>query len=283
MAHDDALPTAVRPEGARRPRVPLEGALLVAGVLAMAAGLWLIAATGGPSELQNVASDLNQVGATGEMNGGLKGLINLTLISVPLIMPLLWLVWLYNDMVGKEEQVFAAWAQVESNYQRRRDLLPNLTRTVARYLEHERSTLVGVTQERGTTLRPLGAALEEVATTQKQAEELAQAAPEAPAEMERLAAAQAAVDRSLGRFFALAENYPDLRASDQFLELQAQLEGTENRLNVARIQFNQRVEEFNGAIRQLPGSLLARLGDFRRKAYFQASEGAAAASEVRFD
>jgi LemA protein len=283
LAHDDALHAAVRPERARRPRVPLGGALLVAGVLAMAAGLWLIAATGGPSELQNVASDLNQVGATGEMNGGLKGLINLTLIGVPLIVPLLWLVWLYNDMVGKEEQVFAAWAQVESNHQRRRDLLPNLTRTVARYLEHERSTLVEVTEERGAALRPLGTALQEVETAQKHTEELAQAAPEALAEMERLAAAQAAVDRSLGRFFALAESYPDLRAADQFLELQAQLEGTENRLNVARIQFNQRVEEFNGAIRQLPGSLLARLGDFRRKAYFQASEGAAAASEVRFD
>ena len=249
----------------------------------MAAGLWLIAVTDGSPELQNVASDLNQVRATGEMNGGLKGLINLTLIGVPLIVPLLWLVWLYNDMVRKEEQVFAAWAQVESNYERRRDLLPNLTRAVARYLEHERGTLVEVTEERGAGLGSLGVALEEVETAQKEAQELAQAGPEAAAAMGQLAAAQAAVDRSLGRFFALAESYPNLRAADQFLELQAQLEGTENRLNVARIQFNQRVEEFNGAIRQLPGSLLARLGDFRRKAYFQASEGAAAAGELRFD
>ena len=101
--------------------------------------------------------------------------------------------------------------------------------------------------------------------------------------MARLAAAQAAVAGSLGRLFALAENYPDLRAADQFLALQAQLEGTENRLNVARINFNRRVEAFNGAIRQLPGSLLARLGDFRRKAYFQAAEDAATAAEVRFD
>ena len=248
----------------------------------MAAGLWLIAVTDGSPELQNVASDLNQVGATGEMNGGLKGLINLTLIGVPLILPLLWLVWLYNDMVGKEEQVFAAWAQVESNYQRRSDLLPTLMRTVGRYLEHERGTLMDVTQERTGALRPLGAALEEVEAARQQAEAQAEAAPEAEAAMERLAAAQAAVERSLGRLFALAEDYPDLRAADQFLELQAQLEGTENRLNVARIEFNQRVEEFNGAIRQLPGSLLARLGDFRRKAYFQAAEGAAAGTEVRF-
>jgi LemA protein len=282
LAHDGALPSAMGSELMPRRRVRLGGAALVAGLLAIGAGLWLIAATGGPSEIQDVASDLNQVGATGEMNGGLKGLLNLTLVSVPLIVPLLWLVWLYNDMVGKEEQVFAAWAQVESNYQRRSDLLPNLVRTVARYLEHERGTLIDVTEERSAALGSLRATLDEVEAAQRQAEEHAEAAPETQAAMERLAAAQAAVDRSLGRFFALAENYPDLRAADQFLELQAQLEGTENRLNVARIQFNQRVEEFNGAIRQLPGSLLARLGEFRRKAYFQASEGAAAA-EVRFD
>jgi LemA protein len=282
LAHD-ALPSAMGSELMPRRRVRLGGAALVAGLLAIGAGLWLIAATGGPSEIQDVASDLNQVGATGEMNGGLKGLLNLTLVSVPLIVPLLWLVWLYNDMVGKEEEVFAAWAQVESNYQRRSDLLPNLVRTVARYLEHERGTLIDVTEERSAALGSLRATLDEVEAAQRQAEEHAEAAPETQAAMERLAAAQAAVDRSLGRFFALAENYPDLRAADQFLELQAQLEGTENRLNVARIQFNQRVEEFNGAIRQLPGSLLARLGDFRRKAYFQASEGAAAAAEVRFD
>jgi LemA protein len=283
LAHDDALPAASQGERARRPRVPFAGAALVAGLLAIGAGLWLIAATGGPPQIQDVASDLNQVGAMGEMNGGLKGLINLMLVSVPLIIPLLWLAWLYNDIVGKEEQVFAAWAQVESSYQRRSDLLPNLVRTVTRYLEHERGTLIDVTQERSAALGSLRATMDEVEAAQKQAEEHAEAAPDTEAAMERLAAAQAAVDHSLGRFFALAENYPDLRAADQFLELQAQLEGTENRLNVARVQFNQRVEEFNGAIRQLPGSLLAKLGDFRRKAYFQAAEGAAAATEVRFD
>jgi LemA protein len=283
LAHDGTLPFSSRPARAPRQRLPLAGAALIAGVAVIGAGLWLIAVTGGPPEIQDVASDLNQVGATGEMNGGLKGLINLMLVSVPLVVPLLWLAWLYNDLVGKEEQVFGAWAQVESNYQRRGDLLPNLVRSVARYLEHERSTLAEITDERSAALRPLGAALDEVAAAQQQAEEHAQAAPEAQAAMERLAAAQATVDRSLGRFFALAENYPDLRAADQFLELQAQLEGTENRLNVARIQFNQRVEDFNGAIRQLPGSLLARLGDFRRKSYFQAEEGAPAAAEIRFD
>lgn len=282
MAQDEILPAAAGPGRGRRPKAPLGGAVLVASLLAMAAGVWLIAATGGSPEMQNVASDLNQVGATGEMNAGLKGLINLTLIGVPLILPLLWLVWLYNDIVGKEERVFSAWAQVESNYQRRGDLLPTLMGAVGRYLAHERDTLVEITQERTAGLNPLGVALAEVEAARQQAEAQAEAGPEAEAAMEQLAAAQAAVDRSLGRLFALAEDYPDLRAADQFLELQAQLEGTENRLNVARIEFNGRVEEFNGAIRQLPGSLLARLGDFRRKAYFQAAEGATATTEVRF-
>ena len=283
MGHDGTLASSAGPERSRRSRVPFGGAALLVGVLLLGAGLWLIAATGGPAPVQDVASSLNQSGATGEMNGGLKGLINLMLVSVPLIVPVLWLAWLYNDLVAKEEQVFAAWAQVESNNQRRSDLLPNLVRSVGRYLEHERGTLVEVTEERGAALRPLGAARVEVEAAHKQAEQHAGAGPDAQAAMERLAAGEAAVERSLGRLFALAEGYPDLRAADQFLELQAQLEGTENRLNVARIQFNQRVEEFNGAIRQLPGSLLARLGDFRRKAYFQAEEGAAAAAELRFD
>ena len=127
--------------------MPFAGVALAAGVVTVGAGLWLIAATGSPSGVQDVASNLNQAGATGEMNGGLKGLINLMLVSVPLIVPLLWLAWLYNDIVGKEEQVFAAWAQVESNYQRRSDLLPGLARTVGRYLEHERGTLIDVAEE----------------------------------------------------------------------------------------------------------------------------------------
>jgi LemA protein len=283
LAHDGVLPSRFRPARAHRRRVPFVGAVVVAGAVMIGVGLWLIAATGDPSAVQDVASDLNRAGATGEMNGGAKGLFSLMLVSLPLMVPLLWLAWLYNDLVGKEEQVFAAWAQVESNYQRRNDLLPNLVRSVTSYLEHERGTLGEITQERSAALRPLGTALDEVAAAQEQAEAQAEAGPETAAAMERLATAEAALDRSLGRFFALAENYPDLRAADQFLELQAQLEGTENRLNVARIEFNRRVERFNGAIRQLPGSLLARLGDFRRKAYFQAAEGAAGAREIRFD
>ena len=280
MARHDALPPAARPNPRRR--APFRLTALALGIAGVGAGMWLFG-TGDPPAIQNVASDLNQVGATGEMNDGLKSLINLSLISLPLILPLLWLAWSYNGLVAGEERVFAAWAQVESNYQRRRDLVPNLVRTVSRYLEHERGTLRDVTEQRSAALGALGTALHEVASAQQQAERHIEARPEAAATLEQLAAAQAAVDRSVGRFFALAENYPDLRAVDQFLELQAQLEGTENRINVARMEFNRRVEDFNGAIRRLPGSLLARLGDFRRKAYFQAAKDADQAAELEFE
>jgi LemA protein len=94
--------------------------------------------------------------------------------------------------------------------------------------------------------------------------------------------ASAGVDAALMEIMALAEDYPELRASDQFLELQGQLEGTENRINVARLRFNETVERYNGAIRRVPGSLLAGLGGFRRKAYFKADEGSAAKPQVEF-
>ena len=235
--------------------------------------------------IQTVAADLNQVGATGEVKDNLKSLMGLLLLGLPLLLPLLWLVWLHNSIVDKEERVYAAWAQVESGYQRRNDLIPGLIRTVTRYLQHERETLVEVTQERAGALSPIAAALEEIEAARRQAEEVVGATGaelEAEAVLERLAAAQQRVDRSLGRFFGVVENYPALRSADQFLELQAQLEGTENRINVARVQFNDRVETFNSAIRRLPGSLVARFGAFKRKAYFQAEEGAAEATELSF-
>jgi LemA protein len=236
-------------------------------------------------EIQTVATDLNEVGATGEVKDNLKSLMSLLLLGLPLMLPLLWLVWLHNSIVDKEEQVYAAWAQVESGYQRRNDLIPGLIRTATRYLQHERETLVEVTQERAGALSPIAAALEEIDAAQKQAEEVVRATEadlEADAVLERLAAAQEGVNRSLGRFFGVVENYPQLRSADQFLELEAQLEGTENRINVARAQFNDRVETFNSAIRRLPASLVARFGAFKRKAYFQAEEGAAEAAELGF-
>ena len=260
--------------------------MLAALLLAGGALYWLLFTGVGPSPIEDVAENLNRVGATGEMSGSLKSLIGLALLSLPLVLPLVGLVWLYNGIVDQEEQVYAAWAQVESNHQRRSDLIPNLVHTVQRYLDHERGTLVEITTERAQALQPLAAALHEVDAARQEADALVAAArPEADAAavLERLALAQAAVGRSLGNFFGVVESYPQLRSADQFLELQAQLEGSENRINVARVAFNRAVEAYNGAIRRLPGSLIAKLGNFRRKAYFEAVEGAAAATQVRFD
>ncbi len=124
------------------------------------------------------------------MNGSLKSLISLWLLGLPLVLPLVWLVWLYNDIVDQEEQVYAAWAQVESNYQRRSDLIPDLVQAVNRYLNHERGTLVEVTAERTAALDPLAAALKDLDAARKEAEApAAEAKPEAEAVLERLAAA----------------------------------------------------------------------------------------------
>jgi len=259
-------------------------ALLVVALGSLYGAVLLGMAPAGVPEIQNVATDLNQVGATGAVKEHLRSLLGLSIIGLPLLLPLLWLVWLHNSIVDKEEQVYAAWAQVESGYQRRNDLIPGLVRAVTRYLQHERETLAEVTGERAGALGPVAAALEEIEAARAQAEEVraSETELETQAVLQRLAAAQAGVDRSLGRFFGVVESYPQLRSADQFLELQAQLEGTENRINVARVQFNERVEAFNSAIRRLPGSLVAGFGGFRRKAYFQAEEGAAEAAELGF-
>ncbi len=276
MAQPEALPPDAGPRsGQSARRAPL--ALLMTALLLGGGLSWLVLGGSGPAPLETVAAHLNDAGAAGEMNGSFKNLISLWLLGLPLVLPLVWLVWLYNDIVDQEEQVYAAWAQVESNYQRRSDLIPDLVQAVNRYLSHERGTLVDVTAERTAALDPLAAALKDLDAARREAEApTAEAKPEAEAVLDRLSVAQEALGQSLGRFFGLAESYPQLRAADQFLELQAQLEGTENRINVARIEFNRQVEQFNSAIRRLPGSLVAGLGHFRRKAYFQAQESSAA-------
>jgi LemA protein len=279
-----AQPEVLPPEPRPRARRAAPFALLLAAVLLGGGLSWLVITGAGPASPEIVATHLNDVGDAGGMNGSLKNLISVWLLGLPLLLPLVWLAWLYNDMVDQEEQVYAAWAQVESNYQRRSDLIPGLVRAVNRYLSHERGTLVEVTAQRTAALDPLAAAVKDLDAAREEAEgPAAEAKPEAEALLERMAAAQEALGKSLGRFFGVAESYPQLRSADQFLELQAQLEGTENRINVARIEFNRQVERFNSAIRRLPGSLVAGLGHFRRKAYFQAAEGSVAAPELGLD
>lgn len=253
------------------------GAVAVSGLIAFALG------TGGDA-IQDVTQSLNQPEGYGAMN---KTLSTFLAIALFLIVPLVIWVWLHNAMVGKEEAVFEAWAQTESNLQRRTDLIPALVETVSRYLRHETQTLENVTAARGQGAGQLGSAIEELIRTDKEmSDRLRGLTREELAEdgaMGALFAAQTRVGRGITGVLAVVEDYPELRSADQFLELQAQLEGTENRINVARIRFNETVAAYNASIRQLPGTLVAGVGGFRRKAYFRSEEEARDAPELAFD
>lgn len=177
----------------------------------------------------------------------------------------LWGIGGYNSLVKMDENVSGQWSNVETQYQRRADLIPNLVSTVKGYATHERETLEGVVEARSrATQLTVGAG---------------DLTPEKLAEYQR---AQGAVTSALGRLLAIAENYPDLKANQNFLELQAQLEGTENRINVARTNFNNTAREYNQAIRRFPTNILASLFGFDRRAYFEAAEGAEQAPKVEF-
>ena len=149
----------------------------------------------------------------------------------------------YNTMQQNEEAVFSAWGNVESNLQRRADLIPNLVETVKGYAAHERETLEAVTNARA-----------KATSVQLSASDLSD-----PAAMQRLQAAQGALSSALARLMVVVERYPDLKANQNFKDLQNQLEGTENRINVARQRYNQSVETFNFSIRRFPNSLTNKL------------------------
>jgi len=209
-----------------------------------------------------------------------KSVLNIIAIILLLGIPLVLLSLIYNGLVNREESVFKNWAQVESQFQRRSDLVPALVESVAAYMKHERDTLGEVTAARS---QPLERAVDDLARSQAALAQLL-GDPENllndQARMDQLAQLQSTLGNRLTGFVALAESYPELRASDQFLELQAQLEGTENRINVARLQFNESVADFNAAIRRLPGTLVAGIGNFQRKAYFKSEEGADQAPQI---
>lgn len=174
----------------------------------------------------------------------------------------------YNMLQQMEEQVFKSWADVESSLQRRADLIPNLVATVKGYASHERETLEAVIQARS-----------KATSVQLSAKELSD-----PQAMQQLADAQGGLSSALSRLMVVVERYPELKANQNFLELQNQLEGTENRINVARQRYNQTVEAFNGKIRSLPYSLTNNLIlHLDRKEYFKAEAGAAQAPKVNFN
>ena len=171
----------------------------------------------------------------------------------------------YNGLVEKDEAVATAWSNVETQYQRRADLIPNLVNTVKGYAAHESETLESVIAARSAAT-----------SINLTADELT---PEKIAEYQ---VAQQQVRSALGRLIAIAENYPDLKANQNFLELQAQLEGTENRIAVARKEFNEIARTYNVAVRRFPANLVAGICGFDTKAYFEADEAAAQAPVVTF-
>jgi LemA protein len=174
----------------------------------------------------------------------------------------------YNSLQMKEEQVFKAWADVEATLQRRADLIPNLVATVKGYASHERETLEAVVNARA-----------KATSVQLNPEDLSNQAA-----MQQLAAAQGGLTSALSRLMVVVERYPDLKANQNFLDLQNQLEGTENRINVARQRYNAAVEDFNGSIRRFPQSLTnSLLLKLDRKEYYKADESAQMAPQVNFN
>ena len=171
----------------------------------------------------------------------------------------------YNKMVSMEEGVSNAWANVETQYQRRSDLIPNLVSTVKGYAQHESETLEGVV-----------AARSEATQMTLDVDNLT------PEKLQQYQQAQGEISSALGRLLAITENYPDLKANQQFQELQAQLEGTENRISVERRNFNEAARGYNSYIRRFPNNIFAGIFGFDKKAYFEAAEGAEQAPKVEF-
>lgn len=169
----------------------------------------------------------------------------------------------YNGLVTASESVEGAWAEVETQYQRRLDLIPNLVETVKGYADFEKSTLLGVTEARAAAMGALRKA-------------------SADGQIGEFEQANQQLGVAMGRFFGYTENYPDLKANQNFLELQAQLEGTENRISVTRDRYNKEVRAYNTRIKRFPTNLFASTFNFEAKDYFSSSAGAEEAPQIKF-
>ena len=194
-----------------------------------------------------------------------KGLITLIVVGVVLLGGFIWIKNAYNNMVVSDENVQAAWAQVENVYQRRADLIPNLVSTVKGYAEHESETLESVVSARA-----------------KATQVTVDPTDITPEAISQFNAAQGELSTALGRLLLIQENYPDLKANQNFLELQAQLEGTENRIATERMKFNEAAKAFNTGIRKFPDNIIASMFGFEKKAYFEAQAGTETAAKVEF-
>jgi len=171
----------------------------------------------------------------------------------------------YNSMVQMDENVKAKWGAVESQYQRRADLIPNLVNTVKGVANFEKSTLVDVTEARA---KATAITVDPTKLT--------------PETIQKYQAAQGQLSTALGRLLVASERYPELKANENFTALQVQLEGTENRINVARLDFNQAVQDYNSKIRSFPANITAKMFGFTEKGYFQAEAGANKVPTVQF-
>lgn len=194
-----------------------------------------------------------------------KKLVTIIVVLLAVCALVGWCASKYNMLVSGEENVSAQWAQVENAYQRRADLIPNLVETVKGYATHEENTLTEVVEARSKVSQIVvdPSNLTQDALTEYQS-------------------AQNGLSSALSRLLVIRESYPELKADAMFLELQAQLEGTENRINVARDKFNDTAKEFNTSLRQFPTNIVASLFHFETKPYFKADESAATAPKVSF-
>lgn len=187
------------------------------------------------------------------------------IVAVIVLGAFIWVKNGYNKMVVSDENVQAAWSQVENVYQRRADLIPNLVATVKGYAAHEAQTLENV-----------------VAARAKATQVTVDPTDLTPEALAKFNAAQGELSAALGKLLMITESYPDLKANQNFLELQAQLEGTENRIATERMKFNETAKGYNTLIRTFPNNILASVFNFEKKGYFEAQAGAETAPKVEF-
>lgn len=201
------------------------------------------------------------------MSRGLKialGIVGALVLVLALCIS--WVVGTYNTIVKANETVTASWGQVQNQYQRRYDLIPNLVETVKGFAKQEQTVLLGVTEARASV-----GALKVTPEVLKD-----------PKAFSQFQQAQDGLSSALQRLLVVTENYPNLKSNENFLALQSQLEGTENRIAVERRRFNEAVQSYNTMIRQFPGSMVAGFGNFQEAQYFKSVTGAEQAPQVKF-
>jgi len=194
-----------------------------------------------------------------------KNWIIIGVIVLFVIIIISWSTGIYNGLVSREEGVNSQWSQVENVYQRRADLIPNLVNTVKGYANFEKSTLTAVIEARSKATA--------VTISPKNLD---------AASLQKFQSAQDGLSSALGRLMVVVERYPELKANQNFLELQAQLEGTENRITVERQKFNESAQDYNTYIRKFPKNIFSGMFGFQKKAYFEAQQGAEKAPQVQF-